>query len=107
MTRAKILIGLGILVLVCLVLRKVLYWLEDKLTLSQDNIGEVRIIKDASGIERHVKVISVEELRRHKRKEELIYWLYSIFLALTLGGLSATAYWWIWIVLGWFIQSPW
>ena len=105
MTRTKILIGLGILVLVCLVLRKVLYWTESKFDQSQ-NYGEDRIIKDACGRERHVKVTSAEGVRRQRRMENLIYWLHEL-LTVMLVGILGTSPWWFWLVLGWFIESPW
>lgn len=105
MTRTKILIGIGILVVVCLILHKVTNWLESKFDLSE-YYGEDRIIKDASGIERHVKVTSAEGVRRQRRMENLIYWLHYLLRAM-LVGILCTSPWWFWIVLGWYIQSPW
>ena len=105
MTRTKILIGIGILVVVCLILHKVIHWLEDKFELDE-YYGEDRIIKDASGIERHVKITSPEEVRRQRRMENLIYWLHEL-LTVMLVGILGTSPWWFWLVLGWFIESPW
>ena len=105
MTRTKILIGIGILVVVCLILLKVIHWLEDKFELDE-YYGEDRIIKDASGRERHVKVTSAEGVRRQRRMENLIIWLHR-FVMVMLVGILCTSLWWFWIVLGWYIQSPW
>jgi len=49
-------------------------------------------------------ILTVEEDLREKRRERRKFWWWYLGMGL-LAGLSATAYWWIWIVLGWFIQS--
>ena len=48
--------------------------------------------------------MTAEEVRREQRRENLKFWLWYFGMGL-LAALSATAYWWIWIVLGLFIQS--
>ena len=48
--------------------------------------------------------MTAEEVRREQRKENLKFWLWYLGMGL-LASLSATAYWWIWIVLGLFFQS--
>ena len=49
------------------------------------------------------KIVSVEDDLREKRKDRIKFWLWYAGMGL-LAALSATAYWWIWIVLGLFIQ---
>ena len=50
------------------------------------------------------KITSVEDDLREKRKERRKFWLWYAGMGL-LAALSATSYWWIWILLGLFIQS--
>lgn len=49
------------------------------------------------------KIVSVEDDLREKRKDRIKFWLWYAGMGL-LAALSATSYWWIWIVLGLFIQ---
>ncbi len=46
---------------------------------------------------------SVENVLRQRRNDEIKYWLLQLLYAV-LFGVVVTAYWWVWIVMGLFIQ---